>query len=156
MRCPFCGYESTAVKDSRSADDNTTIRRRRHCSDCGARFTTVEHVQLLNLRVKKRNGEIEPFKREKLFQSIKLALHKRPVDDDKIEKIVNSIIRRLELNGEVDIPATQIGAIVMETLQDLDSVAYVRFASFYKDFREAGDFCTFLDKVQPKNPKLID
>ena len=148
MRCPFCGHSNTGVKDSRSADDQVTIRRRRHCPDCNARFTTVEHVQLLALRVKKKSGEIESFKREKLIASLKIALQKRPVDDDKIEKITNSIIRRLESCGEIDIPSQIIGEIVMETLQDLDTIAYVRFASVYKDFHEVVDFANFIDEVQ--------
>jgi transcriptional repressor NrdR len=148
MRCPFCGFSNTAVKDSRATDDNAAIRRRRHCSECGARFTTVEHVQLLSLRVKKKSGEVEPFKREKLMASIKLALQKRPIEDDKIEKIMNSLIRRLESCGEVDISSQIVGEMVMETLRDLDTVAYVRFASVYKNFHEVGDFTNFIDQVK--------
>src|SRR5262249_50717862 len=153
---PFCGHSNTSVKDSRATDDNAMIRRRRHCPDCGARFTTVENVQLLSLRVKKKSGEVEPFKREKIFASLKLALQKRPIDDEKIEKITNSIIRRLESCGEIEISSHSIGEIVMETLQDLDSVAYVRFASVYKNFREVGDFASFIDEVRSGKAKLIE
>jgi transcriptional repressor NrdR len=156
MRCPFCGHTNTSVKDSRATDDNAMIRRRRHCPDCGARFTTVENVQLLSLRVKKKSGEVEHFKREKIFASLKLALQKRPIDDEKIEKITNSIIRRLESCGEIEISSQSIGEIVMETLHDLDSVAYVRFASVYKDFREVGDFANFIDEVRLSKGKLIE
>lgn len=156
MRCPFCGHSNTSVKDSRATEDNATIRRRRHCPDCGARFTTVEHVQLLSLRVKKKSGSVEPFKRDKITSSLKLALRKRPVDDDKIEKITNSIIRRLESCGEVEISTNSIGEIVMETLQDVDSIAYVRFASVYKNFCEVDDFASFIDEAQLRKAKLID
>lgn len=144
MRCPFCGHLSTSVKDSRAADDNATIRRRRHCDECNGRFTTVEHVQLLNLRVLKKSGQVEPFKREKLLMSLTRALHRRPVDDEKIEKITNSIIRQLETRGEVDIPSPAIGEIVMDILQDLDGVAYIRYASIYRNFEEVGDFSKFI------------
>jgi transcriptional repressor NrdR len=155
MRCPFCGHSNTSVKDSRATEDNAMIRRRRHCPECGARFTTVEHVQLLSLRVKKKSGNIEPFKQEKIFSSLKLALRKRPIDEEKIEKITNSIIRRLESCGELEISSHIIGEIVMETLHDLDSVAYVRFASVYKNFCEVDDFASFIDEVQSGKAKLI-
>lgn len=148
MRCPFCGYESTSVKDSRSTDDNAIIRRRRSCPDCQGRFTTVEHVQLLSLKVIKKDDSIEPFKREKLEHSLRLALHKRRIEEDKFDKITTGIIRRLEVLGESEISSKVIGEIVMETLQDLDTVAYVRFASVYKDFHEAGDFKNFIKSIE--------
>ena len=148
MKCPFCANPTTSVKDSRSADDNATIRRRRVCTECQGRFSTVEHVQLLTLKVKKKSGVVEPFKREKLEGSLKTALHKRPLDDERVEKVINGIIRRLEVMGDVEIPTTTIGEIVMETLHDLDSVAYVRFASVYRDFHEAGDFKKFVKDIQ--------
>lgn len=148
MKCPFCANSTTSVKDSRSADDNTTIRRRRVCMECQGRFSTVEHVQLLTLRVQKKSGAIESFKREKLEESLRIALHKRPIDPQRIEKVINGIIRRLEVMGDVEIPTTTIGEIVMETLRDLDSVAYVRFASVYRDFHEANDFQEFIYEIK--------
>lgn len=148
MRCPFCGHCDSAVKDSRIAEDCSMIRRRRHCSDCGGRFSTVEHVQLLALRVKKKSGEIEPFMREKLQASLKFALQKRPFDEAKIEKMANTIIRRLETLGEIEVTSQKIGEFVLETLQNIDLVAYVRFASVYKNFREVDDFAQFLDHMR--------
>lgn len=147
MRCPFCGHGSTSVKDSRAAEDNATIRRRRHCDECNGRFTTVEHVQLLNLRVIKKSAEVEPFKRDKLLNSLKRALHRRPVDEDKIEKITNSIIRQLETRGEVDIQSPVIGKMVMDVLRELDEVAYIRFASIYRNFEEVQDFSKFIKEM---------
>lgn len=123
------------------------VRRRRLCPDCGARFSTVEHVQLLPLRVQKKSGDIESFKREKLLTSLKIALHKRPVDDFKIEKITNSIMRQLESSGEMEIPTQRIGELVMETLQDLDRIAYVRFASVYRNFRAVDDFSQLINEL---------
>ena len=148
MKCPFCANATTSVKDSRAADDNGTIRRRRVCPECQGRFSTVEHVQLLTLKVQKKSGVIEPFKREKLEESLRTALHKRPIESDRIEKVINGIIRRLEVMGDVEIPTTTIGEIVMETLHDLDSVAYVRFASVYRNFHEANDFKHFVRELK--------
>lgn len=148
MKCPFCGCNDTQVKDSRNTDDDTAIRRRRECPDCGQRFTTFEHVQLRDLTVVKKNGERVMFDRDKLAKSIYLAVRKRPISAEKVEKIVNSIQRRLESTGEAEIPSTQIGEMVMESLATLDHVAYIRFASVYKDFREPKDFEEFLADLE--------
>lgn len=147
MRCPFCGHEDTQVKDSRPADDGTAIRRRRFCTGCSQRFTTVERVQLRELTVVKNDGRRVPFDRDKLARSIRVALRKRPVDDERIERTVNGIVRQLEASGDTDIPTKQLGELVMETLRDVDAVAYVRFASVYRDFREARDFENFLGSL---------
>ncbi|MBX6375721.1 MAG: transcriptional repressor NrdR [Acetobacteraceae bacterium] len=147
MRCPFCGGEDTQVKDSRPAEDGGAIRRRRACPACGARFTTFERVQLRELTVIKSDGRRVPFDREKLARSIRIALRKRPVDEDRVERIVNGIQRRLETEGEQEITSRQIGEMVMEVLKDLDQVAYVRFASVYRNFREAKDFQAFLGQL---------
>ena len=144
MRCPFCGHNDTQVKDSRPAEDNSAIRRRRYCANCGARFTTFERVQLRELMVVKKNGQRERFDRDKLARSMHTALRKRPVDPDRIERVVNGIVRRLESSGESDIPGENIGELVMEALATLDQVAYVRFASVYRNFREARDFEEFI------------
>ena len=150
MKCPFCGFEDTQVKDSRPAEDSAAIRRRRACTECGARFTTFERVQLREITIIKTDGRRVPFEREKLARSIRVALRKRPVDEDRIEKLVNSIQRRLETEGESDIPSNKIGGIVMETLKELDQVAYVRFASVYRNFGEAKDFQSFLGELGRK------
>jgi transcriptional repressor NrdR len=147
MRCPFCGHNDTQVKDSRPTEDNAAIRRRRFCPDCGSRFTTFERVQLRELVVIKSNDERVPFDREKLLGSLKIALRKRPVDEERIERIVNGIQRRLETLGEREISTKVVGEMVMDALADLDSVAYVRFASVYRNFREAKDFEDFLGKL---------
>ena len=147
MRCPFCGHDDTQVKDSRPADDNAAIRRRRSCAGCGQRFTTVERVQLRELTVLKSDGRRVPFDRDKLARSIRVALRKRPVGEERIERIVNGIVRQLEASGENDIPSSQLGEIVMETLKEVDAVAYARFASVYRDFREAKDFEAFLGQL---------
>lgn len=147
MRCPFCGHDDTQVKDSRPTEDNNAIRRRRFCPNCQSRFTTFERVQLRELTVVKRGGERAPFDREKLTRSIRIACRKRGIDDERIEQIVNGIQRRLESSGETEIPSPMIGEIVMEHLQSLDQVAYVRFASVYKNFREAKDFEDFVEKL---------
>ncbi|MDT7951460.1 MAG: transcriptional regulator NrdR [Acetobacteraceae bacterium] len=147
MRCPFCGHDDTQVKDSRPADDNAAIRRRRSCGNCGQRFTTVERVQLRELTVAKADGRRVPFDRDKLARSVRIALRKRPVDDERIERIVNGMVRQLEASGENEIPSPQIGELVMETLKTVDAVAYVRFASVYRDFREARDFEAFLGSL---------
>jgi transcriptional repressor NrdR len=144
MRCPFCGHDDTQVKDSRPTEDNSAIRRRRHCPNCGARFTTFERVQLRDLMVVKTTGQKEPFDREKLARSMSIALRKRPVDQERVERIVNGIVRRLESSGESEIPTGMIGELVMEALSHLDPVAYVRFASVYRNFREAKDFEEFI------------
>ena len=147
MRCPFCGHNDTQVKDSRPTEDNAAIRRRRFCPDCGSRFTTFERVQLRELVVIKSNDERVPFDREKLLRSLRIALRKRPVDEERIERIVNGIQRRLETLGESEIATKVVGEMVMDALADLDSVAYVRFASVYRNFREAKDFEDFLGKL---------
>lgn len=147
MRCPYCGSPTTQVKDSRPTEDNTAIRRRRICSDCGGRFTTFERVQLRELTVVKRSGRRVPFDRDKLAKSVQVALRKRPVDPERIERMVSGIVRQLENRGEGDIDAQMIGQFVMEGLKGLDDVAYVRFASVYRDFREAKDFENLLDEL---------
>jgi len=147
MRCPFCSHEDTAVKDSRPTEDNAAIRRRRQCPNCGARFTTFERVQLRELTVVKNNGQREPFDRDKLLRSMTLALQKRPVDPERIDRVVNGIQRRLESSGESEIPSKVIGELVMDALANLDKVAYVRFASVYRNFREARDFEEFVGKI---------
>lgn len=148
MKCPFCGCNDTQVKDSRNADDDTAVRRRRECPDCGQRFTTFEHVQLRDLMVVKRNGERVMFDREKLARSIYLAVRKRPISSERVEKIVNSIQRRLESTGDSEILSTKIGELAMEALATLDHVAYIRFASVYRDFREPKDFEEFLETLE--------
>ena len=140
MRCPYCSKSETQVKDSRPSEDGSAIRRRRHCPDCGGRFTTFERVQLRELQVVKRSGRRVPFDRDKLMRSVQIALRKRPVDPDLIERMVSGIVRQLESTGETDISAQSIGNLVMEALRTLDDVAYVRFASVYRNFREAKDF----------------
>jgi transcriptional repressor NrdR len=148
MRCPFCGHEDTQVKDSRPAEDGAAIRRRRFCASCGQRFTTVERVQLRELVVLKSDGRRVPFEPEKLSRSIRIALRKRPVTEERIDRIVNGIVRQLEASGETDITSSQIGEHVMDTLKEVDEVAYVRFASVYRDFREARDFEAFLGSLE--------
>ena len=144
MRCPFCGHGDTQVKDSRPTEDNSAIRRRRNCPDCAARFTTFERVQLRDLIVVKKNGQRVPFDRDKLARSMHIALQKRPVDPDRVERVVSGMVRRLESMGETDIPSSQVGGLVMDALANLDPVAYVRFASVYRNFREAKDFEEFI------------
>ncbi len=140
MRCPFCSHDDTQVKDSRPSDDNAAIRRRRLCPACGGRFTTFERVQLRELIVTKKNGRREPFEREKLERAVHHALRKRPVETERIERMVTGIVRRLESMGENEISSSVIGELVMQALSSLDKVAYIRFASVYKNFREAKDF----------------
>jgi transcriptional repressor NrdR len=147
MRCPFCQNEDTQVKDSRPTDDKASIRRRRFCPACGARFTTFERVQLRELTVLKKSGRRVPFERDKLERSLDIALRKRPVDPDQVERMINGIVRRLESLGESEVDADQIGRLVMEGLESLDQVAYVRYASVYRNFREASDFEKFLGKM---------
>ena len=140
MRCPYCGGDDTQVKDSRPSEDNTAIRRRRVCPDCGGRFTTFERIQLRELTVVKKNGRRVPFDRDKLMRSLQVALRKRSVEPERVERMVNGVVRQLESLGESDIPSEQIGRLVMEGLKGLDDVAYVRFASVYRNFREPKDF----------------
>jgi transcriptional repressor NrdR len=147
MRCPFCLTPDSAVRDSRPAEDGTSIRRRRHCPACGARFTTFERVQLRELVVSKKSGRREPFARDKLLRSVQTACRKRPVSDEAIERLVTGVVRRLESSGESEITAAQIGASAMEGLRALDTVAYIRFASVYRDFTEAGDFAAIADAL---------
>ena len=146
MRCPFCGNDDTQVKDSRPTEDNSAIRRRRQCPNCGARFTTFERVQLRELTVYKSSGQRQPFDREKLLRSMSIALQKRPVDSERLERIVNGMVRRLESMGESEIKSQTIGEMVMDALSHLDQVAYVRFASVYRNFRDAGAFEEFIEK----------
>jgi len=150
MRCPFCGNNDTQVKDSRPSEDNATIRRRRYCPSCGSRFTTFERVHLRELTVVKTDGEKVPFEREKVKRSMEIALRKRPATEDQIERIVNGIQRRLETSGETEIPSKAIGELIMERLMEVDKVAYVRFASVYKDFHEIKDFDDFIGNLGDK------
>lgn len=147
MRCPFCGHDDTQVKDSRPTEDNSAIRRRRFCPACGSRFTTFERVQLRDLVVVKKNNVKEPFDRDKIARSLALAVRKRPVEPERVERIVSGIVRRLESLGESEIPSTVVGEMVMDALSTLDPVAYVRFASVYRNFREAKDFEDFVGKL---------
>ncbi len=140
MRCPFCGNADTQVKDSRPTEDSAAIRRRRVCPQCGQRFTTFERVQLRELTVLKRNGRRTPFDRDKLLRSVQIALRKRPVDPDRIDQMVSGIVRRLESSGDEEINSETIGELVMDGLKQLDDVAYVRFASVYRNFRDPKDF----------------
>ena len=148
MRCPFCGNDETNVKDSRPSDDHTSIRRRRICPDCEQRFTTFERVQLREMTVVKSGGRKQPFDRDKIIKSMQIALRKRPILMDKIEKVVTGIVRVLESQGEQEIGSAQIGAEVMRALKDLDVVGYIRYASVYKDFREPDDFNDFVEDLQ--------
>ncbi len=147
MRCPFCGHDDTQVKDSRPTEDGGAIRRRRFCPSCGSRFTTFERVQLRELVIVKKNGAKEPFERDKLMRSLTHAVRKRPVEPERVERIVSGIQRRLESLGESEIPSTVVGEMVMDALRTLDHVAYIRFASVYKNFREAKDFEDFVGKL---------
>ena len=147
MKCPFCGNEDTQVKDSRSTEDNSAIRRRRFCSACGARFTTFERIQLRELTVIKKSGKKVPFDRDKLERSVQIALRKRPVESERVDRMISGIVRRVESLGEAEIASDVIGEIVMEGLQSIDPVAYVRFASVYKNFREAKDFEEFIGVI---------
>lgn len=158
MKCPFCGCDDTIVKDSRNADDNTAIRRRRECPECGSRFTTFERVQLRELIVVKKDGEKKPFDRDKLVRSIQIAVRKRPVTPERVEKVVNSIQRRLEISGEAEISSKIIGEYVMEALSALDHIAYIRFASVYRDFREVKDFEDFVETIDKmtKPERLVE
>ena len=156
MNCPFCSSVDTQVKDSRPTDDGSAIRRRRFCGACSQRFTTIERVQLRELTVVKADGRRVPFDRDKLSRSIRIALRKRPVLEERLERIVNGIVRQLEASGDIDVPSKQLGELVMETLKEVDAVAYVRFASVYRDFREAKDFEAFLGSLDEPPPAPKD
>jgi transcriptional repressor NrdR len=147
MRCPYCAGENTQVKDSRPTEESAAIRRRRVCPDCGGRFTTFERVQLRELVVVKRSGRKVPFERDKLLKSVAVALRKRPIETERIERLVSGLVRQLESSGETEIASARIGELVMEALRGLDPVAYVRFASVYRDFREAADFQEVLGEI---------
>jgi len=144
MRCPFCGHSESQVKDSRPSEDGAAIRRRRLCPECGGRFTTFERVQLRELTILKRSGRRTPFERDKLARSISIATRKRPIEPERIERMISLIARQLESMGETELPSSVVGEMVMKQLKSLDDVAYVRYASVYRDFREAGEFATFL------------
>lgn len=147
MRCPYCASDETQVKDSRPSEDNSVIRRRRHCADCNGRFTTFERVQIRELTVVKNDGSKEPFDRDKLVRSMSIPLRKRPVDKERLEKIVSRIVRELEQKGDNEVSSMQIGQMVMDTFAEIDQIAYVRYASVYKDFREVADFRDFLGDI---------
>jgi transcriptional repressor NrdR len=156
MRCPYCGADDTQVKDSRPTEDGAAIRRRRVCGECGGRFTTFERVQLRDLTVLKKSGRRVPFDRDKLMRSVQVALRKRPADPERVERMVNGIVRQLESRGEQEIPSQDIGLLIMEGLRNLDDVAYVRFASVYRDFREAKDFEAFVGELAGDEPAAKD
>lgn len=153
MRCPFCGHEDSQVKDSRPADDSSAIRRRRECPSCGGRFTTFERVQLRDLFVLKNNGTKEPFDREKLIRSLRTPLRKRPVTGEQIERAVNGIVRQIETSLDGEVTSKRIGELVMQALANLDQVAYVRYASVYRDFKEVTDFRDFLGSMKKESSK---
>ena len=144
MRCPFCGHAESQVKDSRPAEDGAAIRRRRFCPECAGRFTTFERVQLRELTILKRSGRRTPFDRDKLIRSISIATRKRPIDAERIERMVNGIVRQLESQGETELPSSAVGDAIMKALKSLDDVAYVRYASVYRDFQQTEDFANFL------------
>jgi transcriptional repressor NrdR len=152
LRCPFCAHDDSQVKDSRPTEDGAAIRRRRQCESCGARFTTFERIQLRELTILKSEGRKEPFERDKLARSVAIACRKRPIDQARIDQMVSGIQRQLETLGDAEIDARQIGALVMDGLRGLDSVAYIRFASVYKDFTEAKDFEEFAGSVAESMP----
>ena len=156
MRCPFCGSENTSVKDSRSAEDDTAVRRRRVCESCGGRFTTFERVQLREITVVKRDGKRVPFDRERITRSITIALRKRPVDREQIDQMVSGIVRKLESGGEPEVTSNDVGELAMEALRMVDPVGYVRFASVYKDFRDPSDFAQFIEKASLEEEDLED
>jgi transcriptional repressor NrdR len=144
MRCPFCGHAESQVKDSRPAEDGAAIRRRRFCPECAGRFTTFERVQLRELTILKRSGRRTPFDRDKLMRSISIATRKRPIEAERIERMVNGIVRQLESQGETELPSSAVGDAIMKALKGLDDVAYVRYASVYRDFQQTEDFANFL------------
>jgi transcriptional repressor NrdR len=153
MRCPYCGTADTQVKDSRPAEDDTVIRRRRQCDACGGRFTTFERVQLRELTVVKKNGRRVPFDRDKLLRSVNVALRKRSVDPDRVDRMVNGIVRQLESSGDTEVSSDKIGTLVMEGLKNLDEVAYVRFASVYRNFTNSEDFKDVLGELSGEGEK---
>lgn len=152
MKCPFCTAENTAVKDSRPAEDNTAVRRRRSCEVCGGRFTTFERVQLREIIVAKRDGKKALFDREKVAKSVTIALRKRAVGDESVEQLVSGIVRKLESSGETEVTSADIGELVMDALKNVDPVGYVRYASVYKDFRDPADFAKFIDSSALDDP----
>lgn len=156
MRCPYCGSLDTQVKDSRPTEDHSAIRRRRVCPDCGGRFTTFERVQLRELVVVKRSGRKTPFDRDKLARSIEVALRKRPVEAERVERLINGVVRQLESQGEGEVTSEEIGSLVMDALKSLDDIAYVRFASVYRNFREAREFGKLIDELaaSPREPDV--
>lgn len=154
MRCPFCSHFDTTVKDSRTTDDLSAVRRRRQCPECGSRFTTFERIQLRDLMVIKKDGMRVPFDRDKLARSIESALHKRPIPADQIERMISGIIRRLETSGEIEIPTHVIGEMAIEALFNLDPVAYIRFASIYHEFQNVEDFVTFISNMSVTESQL--
>lgn len=156
MRCPYCGSLDTQVKDSRPTEDASSIRRRRVCPDCGGRFTTFERVQLRELTVLKKSGRRVPFDRDKLMRSLEIALRKRPVDPERVDRMVNGIVRQLESQGDSEVTSERIGELVMEGLKALDGVAYVRFASVYRNFREARDFSPLIDELSGSAPERVE
>ena len=153
MKCPFCGHEETQVKDSRPSEDHSAIRRRRACPNCGERFTTFERVQLREMTVLKSGGRKQPFDRDKIIKSMQVALQKRPVEIEEIEKTASAIVRKLESQGEQEITSESIGSAVMDALKDLDAIGYIRYASVYEDFRQPEDFNAFLDDVKTLQSK---
>lgn len=153
MRCPFCGHEETAVKDSRPTEDSSAIRRRRHCPECDSRFTTFERVQLREMTVVKAGGRKQPFDRDKIIKSMQIALQKRPTNLEAIEQSANEIVRQLESHGEQEITSEQIGEAVMQALVGIDTVGYIRYASVYKDFRDPQDFNEFLEDIKTRQAK---
>lgn len=154
MRCPFCSHFDTTVKDSRTTDDLSAVRRRRQCPECGSRFTTFERIQLRDLIVIKKDGMRVPFDRDKLARSIESALHKRPIPADQIERMISGIIRRLETSGEIEIATHVIGEMAIEALFNLDPVAYIRFASIYHEFQNVEDFVTFISNMSITESQL--
>ena len=153
MRCPFCGNEDTQVRDSRPTEEASSIRRRRQCLACGGRFTTFERIQMRDLTVVKRSGRRTPFDRDKLMRSVQIAIRKRDIDPEKIERMVTGIIRQLESTGESDIPSNLIGSLIMAALRELDMVAYVRFASVYRDFQDINDFSDEIKSLNKEDKK---
>ena len=154
MRCPFCGSENSQVKDSRPSDENAAIRRRRVCADCGGRFTTFERVQLRELTVMKRSGRKVPFDRDKLARSVSISLRKRPIEAERIDRLVSGLVRQIESSGESEITSAEIGELVMAALREFDPIAYVRFASVYRDFRDANDFHAVLRDLATEGGEL--
>lgn len=153
MRCPFCSHFDTTVKDSRTTEDLSAVRRRRQCPECGSRFTTFERIQLRDLMVIKKDGVRVPFDRDKMARSIETALHKRPITAEQIDRVISSIIRRLETSGEIEIPTHVIGEMAIEALYNLDPVAYIRFASVYHEFKNVEDFITFTTNMSKEESK---